>query len=67
MKPSSDKSLAKPRVDYNHWSQGLLASMNDPNLKVLEKSDHVVIKVMHLLKEFSALNVVRGMLKCTVF
>lgn len=52
MKPSSDKSLAKPRVDYNHWSQGLLASMNDPNLKVLEKSDHVVIKVMHLLPDF---------------
>ena len=41
----SPVSQSKPRVDYNHWSHGLLASMKDPNLKVLEKPDHVVIKV----------------------
>jgi len=40
----SPVSQSKPRVDYNHWSHGLLASMKDPNLKVLEKPDHVVIK-----------------------
>lgn len=28
----------------SHWNFGLLQSMNNPGLKVLEKSDHVVIK-----------------------
>ena len=34
--------------DRGHWNFGLLQSMNNPQLKVLEKSDHVVIKVIIL-------------------
>ena len=38
----------KKTSNTNHWNFGLLQSMNNPELKVLEKSDHVVIKVKAL-------------------
>lgn len=34
----------KKTSSTSHWNFGLLQSMNNPELKVLEKSDHVVIK-----------------------
>jgi len=38
------RTKQKEVTDYRGWNHGLLASMNDPELKVLEKQDHVVIK-----------------------
>ena len=38
----------KKTSSASHWNFGLLQSMNNPELKVLEKSDHVVIKVKAL-------------------
>jgi aprataxin len=34
----------KNPANTSHWNFGLLQSMNNPQLKVLEKSDHIVIK-----------------------
>jgi len=41
---SSSGKEKKNVGDKGHWNFGLLQSMNNPQLKVLEKSDHVVIK-----------------------
>ena len=42
---AGEEKTVSSRVDYNHWSHGLLASMKNPEFKVLENKDHVVIKV----------------------
>lgn len=41
-KRSADESSNVPAKKKNHWSQGLLASMNDPNL-IVESDDRIVI------------------------
>ncbi|XP_023322893.1 aprataxin isoform X1 [Eurytemora carolleeae] len=41
---AGEEKTVSSRVDYNHWSHGLLASMKNPEFKVLENEDHVVIK-----------------------
>ena len=46
---AGEEKTVSSRVDYNHWSHGLLASMKNPEFKVLENEDHVVIKVCNWL------------------
>ncbi|KAG8227472.1 hypothetical protein J437_LFUL002361 [Ladona fulva] len=41
---SNDHSPTPPKKSSNHWSQGLLSSMENPSLKVEEDEDLVVIK-----------------------
>ncbi|XP_033211595.1 aprataxin [Belonocnema kinseyi] len=43
-KSAPTNSSGGPPAKKNHWSGGLLASMQDPELKVLEDDDVIVIK-----------------------
>lgn len=59
---AGEEKTVSSRVDYNHWSHGLLASMKNPEFKVLENEDHVVIKVCNwwasILNIFSTIFVI---------